>query len=120
MKTQRLLVTASVLNSLFCAAYPACAQTWTQTSAPITNWGCIAASATGRTLVAGVGGSFGPFVGASGPIYTSTNAGTTWTLTGAPLERWFSVACSADGTVLAAVAHGGGIHVSTNSGGTWV
>jgi len=95
------------------------AQTWTQTSAPVTNWGCIAASANGNTLIAGVGGRFGPLLGLPGPIYISTNAGATWALTSAPIQRWFAVASSSDGATLAAAAYAGTIHLSTNGGKAW-
>jgi len=48
-------------------------------------------------------------------------AGTQWTQSSAPSEYWYSIASSADGTQLAAAVHyGGGIYISTNSGGTWV
>ena len=44
---------------------------------------------------------------------------TNWTQTSAPNKYWESIACSADGTKLAALASGGGIYTSTNSGVTW-
>src|SRR5262249_14983879 len=46
------------------------AQSWTQTSAPITNWSCVALSADGTKVVAGVIGSY--YV--AGPIFVSTNS----------------------------------------------
>src|SRR5438445_13624420 len=58
----------------------AVAQTWTQTSAPSTNWIAVASSADGRKLVAAES-SFPDYVGL---IYTSTNSGTDWQPTGEP------------------------------------
>ncbi len=43
----------------------------------------------------------------------------TWTQTSAPSNSWSSIASSADGTRLVAVADGGGIYTSADSGATW-
>jgi len=97
-------------------AGPGLAQTWTQTSAPLTNrWTCIASSADGSRLVAAADSTL---EGNLGPIYLSTNSGSTWTQTTAPLATWVSVASSADGTKLAALNYGG-VYVSSDSGVTW-
>lgn len=99
--------------SLFASTAPLFAQTWTQTSAPMTNWAGIAMSDDGTKLVAVVGN----YSGASGPIYTSTNSGATWTSNNAPTKNWVAVCSSADGTKLAANESSGSTW--TNSGTTW-
>jgi hypothetical protein len=89
------------------------AQTWTPTSAPITNWSCVASSADGSKLVAAVTNGF---------IYTSTNWGKIWTQSAAPSNSWTRLASSADGNQLFAAANifgSGLIYRSTNSGATW-
>lgn len=96
------------------------AQAWTLTSAPITNWSCVASSADGSKLVAAASPGF---------IYTSMNSGRSWTQSTAPSNAWIRVASSADGTQLFAaapmldvstLAYGDGlIYRSSNSGGTW-
>jgi photosystem II stability/assembly factor-like uncharacterized protein len=45
---------------------------------------------------------------------------TNWIQTSAPSEGWYSIASSSDGTKLAAVASGGGIWTSTDTGATWI
>ncbi|MGA2656455.1 MAG: hypothetical protein ABSH34_02945 [Verrucomicrobiota bacterium] len=74
-------------------------------------WRCVASSADGTRLVAGVYG---------GQVYTSKDSGATWTAqtTGAN-RNWWSVASSADGTKLVAVENPGLIYTSTDSGATW-
>jgi len=104
----------------------ASAQTWTQTSAPSTNWIAIASSADGKTLVAAV---------QDGEIYASTNSGVTWqkgtnspNFHGALVTIWSSVAASADGVKLTATSDwystgapgDGAIFTSTNSGAGWI
>ncbi len=110
---------AAAAGSLLRVATSAFGQTWTQTSAPITNWSSIACSADGRKLVAVIKG---------GPIYTSTDGGVTWMATSAPITNWTAVACSADGIKIVAAAavydgsqyaSGGPIYVSGNSGASW-
>jgi hypothetical protein len=94
-------------------------QVWTETSAPLTNWGALASSADGRRLIAAVKG---------GPIYISHDSGFTWNLTSAPITNWSAVAASADGVrIVASVAvfdggqyqSGGPIYVSADAGSTW-
>lgn len=89
-------------------------QSWTLTSAPVTNWTSIACSADGSKVVAA----------SSGLIYTSTNAGKTWTTTTAPSGPWVSVASSADGVTLLAAENDHfenvAIYTSTNSGTEWI
>jgi len=110
------------------------AQSWTLTSAPLTNWTCLASSADGMRLVA-AGWGPGGIEADPGPIYTSTNGGNSWTgvapIFGAsgwwePLMNWRSVASSADGTTLFAVGEAPGddgfsvpVFLSTNAGATW-
>lgn len=100
----------------------ASAQTWTQTSAPNTNWQFVAASADGTKLVA-LNNLYG--------IYASTNSGSTWQkATNGPVltaaTQWSSLAGSADGSKWVATAYyspaapgNGGIYLSTNSGIGW-
>lgn len=114
MRARHLFVGLLPLGSLCALVHAAFAQTWTQTSAPITNWQAVASSANGTKLVAAAGDrSF------SGPIYTSTNSGATWTQTSAPITNWSSVASSSDGNRLAAVVSEGPLYTSTDSGATW-
>jgi hypothetical protein len=103
-----------------CFITRASSQTWTQTSAPLTNWTCVASSADGSRVVAGVN---------DGGIYTSQDSGATWMQTSAPITNWSSIACSADGTKLTAAAAvfsnnryegDGAIYVSPNSGTNWI
>jgi hypothetical protein len=120
MKNFKNLLVAS--TALLTANF-AFAQTWTQTSAPVTNWTAVASSADGTKLVA--------VANASG-IWVSTNSGATWTQTSAPQSGWFRVASSADGARLAAVgepspivgppplSYTGSFYASTNSGATWM
>jgi len=93
---------------------PALGQNWVLTSAPSTNWSCVASSADGNKLVAAVNG---------GLIYTSTNSGVAWMPTTAPSNAWASVACSADGSkVIAAASYDygdGEIYRSADSGSSW-
>jgi hypothetical protein len=100
------------------------AQSWTQTSAPITNWTSMACSGDGNKLIAAANGGVGPgpyYIIAPGSIYISTNSGVTWTqATNAPTADWTSVASSADGNRLTAAASGGGIWRSVDSGFTWL
>jgi len=82
--------------------------TWTP-RASSQNWRCVASSADGTKLVAGIDG---------GQIYTSTDSGVTWTARDSS-RPWYAVASSADGTKLAAGVNNGQIYTSTDSGGTW-
>lgn len=75
------------------------------------NWNSVASSADGTKLVA---------VENNGYIYTSTDSGQTWTARMSDTPRmWNSVASSADGTKLVA-SDWQGIHVSTDSGLSWL
>jgi hypothetical protein len=105
-----LLLAVAVSVSIFTFVRSAFTQTWTQTSAPMTNWSAVASSADGARLLAAVSG---------GRIYTSTNSGARWTATSAPSTNWSAVASSADGSKLVAVVNGGGIHISPDAGVTW-
>lgn len=89
-----------------------CAQTWLQTSAPITNWSSIAGSADGARMAAAI---------SKGPIYLSIDSGLSWVASSAPIADWCSIASSADGRTLAALANGTGwVYTSTNFGQTWL
>src|ERR1039457_2413130 len=121
MKSIKNLLMVSVGCCCLGIILPASAQTWTQTSAPGTNWTAIASSADGSTLVA-----LNHDV-----IYVSTNSGITWqSATNAPIlssALWESVSSSANGSKLVAAAWwvtygppgNGGIFISTNSGIGW-
>jgi hypothetical protein len=72
---------------------------WQLTSAPSNNWGYVASSADGSTLLA-----VSLWTYEFSPIYISTNAGATWTSNNSPTLAWGGVASSADGGVLVAAA----------------
>jgi hypothetical protein len=85
--------------------------TWHSNNAPVLSWDALTSSADGTRLAAAA--TAYPSV-----IYTSTDGGTTWnptTLSG----HWYSLAGSADGALLAAVAGGNAVFVSTNFGVSW-
>ena len=102
---------------------------WNVTGAPSNYWSCVASSADGTKLAAGImieldsQGNPTP-----GQIYVSTNAGVTWSLTSSPtngsdsfIQGWVSIACSADGCKLvAAAAPFGSLYTSSDSGSTWI
>jgi hypothetical protein len=96
-------------------------QTWTLTSAPLTNWSTLACSADGTRIIATVSGLSEFSVSLPGPIYVSTNSGTNWSLTPAPTTVWASAASSADGSILSAGSLEFGLPVfsSTNFGANW-
>jgi hypothetical protein len=104
---QSILAAACV--GLLLSANHASAQTWTLTSAPITNWSSVASSADGSKLVAAVDG---------GLVYTSTNSGSTWAATAAPATNWTRVTSSADGTKLVAMSPSA-LYASSDSGINW-
>ena len=85
--------------------------TWNRSGAISGNWQCLASSADGSRLVAGIYG---------GSLYTSVDYGTTWN-PNSPLSsaNWRAVASSADGTRLLAGVYSGSLYLSTNSGSTW-
>ena len=115
--SSRKLLLAAVVLMQYCLSH---AQVWTATSAPVTNWSCIASSADGTKLAAGVCGQYGN--PPPGSIYVSTNSGMTWVQTASPVTNWSSIACSADGTTLFAASVNfpvDPLHISTNSGITW-
>jgi hypothetical protein len=116
VKVMRILLMAT---GLFAAAEIAPAQTWVQTSAPVTNWALIASSADGKRLAATANGS---------GIWISLNSGSSWVQTSAPPLPWTVVACSADEKNLVAVAQPvqsplfsspGPLYTSTNWGIAW-
>lgn len=73
-------------------------------------WSCVASSASGSRLIAGV---------ANGQLYTSTDAGVTWTARETS-RNWSAVASSSDGTKLVATVKFGRILTSSDSGATWI
>ena len=116
MKNFRNLLVA--LTALLTANF-ALAQTWTLTSAPITNWTAIASSADGTKLVAVASGGSWVLMD-SGGIWVSTNSGGTWTQTSAPGAGWVLVTSSADGNKLVAFGTLRSFYTSTNAGATWI
>jgi hypothetical protein len=121
MKDFRILASVAVVLMTETIVF---AQTWTQTSAPITNWTAVASSADGRILAATAdGGVFlngGMYSTLPGPVYISTNSGGTWfESTNAPNAVWCSVVFSADGSKLTAAVAGGGIYQSPDAGLSW-
>jgi hypothetical protein len=85
--------------------------TWNTNSAFSKNWTSIACSADGNRVVAATQ--------SRDNIYASTDSGMNWTPTSAPSTAWNSICSSSDGKILAAAEYNG-IHISTNSGSTWV
>src|SRR5437868_14167628 len=106
MKMRTIFLSAAATVGGFVVISTAFAQTWTQTSAPITNWTAVASSADGSKLVAVTGYFIGIGGVPPGPIYTSHDSGVTWKATSAPSTNWSAVASSADGTKLIAAANG--------------
>ncbi len=75
-------------------------------------WYCVACSASGTKVVAGIFG---------GQIATNTLGGA-WGAPGSPLPstgNWTSVASSASGNTLVAADSGTGIYISSNGGASW-
>jgi len=70
---------------------------------------CVASSADGTKLVAGVMGSH---------IARSVDSGSSWTAVGSAAE-WQAIASSADGSKLVAVPRGGRISLSSDTGTNW-
>ena len=85
---------------------------WSKANATSNAWQCVASSADGTKLVAGISG---------GTIYRSTDSGTNWQATTAPVADWNCIACSSDGSKLAAGQTGSNavIYLSTNGGLNW-
>ena len=80
-------------------------------NAPNQVWASVASSADGRQLVAVAGGC----CGATGPVYSSTNAGVHWVSNNVPIAGWTAVASSADGNTLVAGNSSGAIYVSRST-----
>jgi hypothetical protein len=94
---------------------------WIPTSAPASDWWCVASSADGVRLVAAMGDDPNSN-GGPGFIYVSPDSGTTWIHTSAPSNYWASVASSGDGSRLIAVGGIGGftqVYFSTDFGTSW-
>ena len=107
-----------LITSVLCSRNSSFAQTWTQSSAPETNWIAVTSSADGTKLAAAA---------SYGGIWVSTNSGDTWIQTSAPNAWWVSLASSADGSQLMAgeahnptVERNGFLYISTDSGNTWI
>lgn len=77
------------------------------------DWRCSAQSADGNRVFFAADG--GPIAG----IKFYPNGSHEYLTTDAPNASWFGITMSADGTKVAAVAYGGGIYTSTNSGIHW-
>lgn len=112
------LVPLLAIGILFSVGQPLVAQSWVQTSAPVTNWSSVVCSADGVKLAA---------VTIGGALFTSTNSGAIWSQsTNAPttntVQQAFGaprIASSADGSQLLAANYGGEIYRSLDSGLTW-
>jgi photosystem II stability/assembly factor-like uncharacterized protein len=97
------------------------------TQAPVELWSCIASSADGCELIAGVA-----YASAPSPVYLSTNSGANWIPANLPTNvNWSAVACSADGTTFMAAnlptiefvppyVISGAVYMSLDRGTTWV
>lgn len=112
------------------AASSAPAQTWTRTSAPVTNWSAIAISADGTRLVAATPGFSNwpahPPTVASGVIVISDDSGATWQQRVLQHQGYYPIEMSADGTKVFAAAHSIGdiaedlpVWLSRDAGATW-
>ena len=88
-------------------------QTWTQSSAPMTNWSSVACSADGKTVLAAGGNDWNV-----GPLFISRDSGATWTEVSTWDYEWDSVAMSSDGQLMIAKS-GFSAYVSTNAGVVW-
>lgn len=99
------------------------AQTWTQTSAPATNWTAVVSSADGTKLAAAVYVPNNPLLPPANSIFISTNSGITWTPSGVDLGGlgwdWNYLASSMDGSQLLAAPFLGLLCISTDAGTTW-
>jgi hypothetical protein len=118
MRTKDLLARLLLSFVVVGSGLGAKGQSWTLTSAPVSNWVSVASSADGHQMIAAAGGL--PFSGMSGSIFISTNFGNTWSPTAAPLKTWAAVASSANGQELIATDSEGPIYISTNAGAIWV
>src|ERR1039458_2918004 len=121
-----LLLFVSVWCGLLAIALSTPAQTWTQTSAPSTNWVSVASSADGTKLVAANYTLFTPGAISATPIYVSTNSGATWLQAAVFDDAYFFdpfdfywVASSADGTKFIAASSNGPFYITTNWETIW-
>lgn len=105
-----LLAALSVTTAFgpLCCPPKGLAQAWVQTSAPSTNWSCVACSADCSRIVAGV---------SNGLIYASADSGLSWTQSPAPVNAWRDLASSWDATWIFAACHG--LYFSSNSAASW-
>lgn len=96
---------------------------WSQLSAPSTNWSYLASSADGSTLAALANAGQGLGGQARCWVFLSTDAGQSWTQSSLDLPIWNSFAISADGQrflVAPTLTYSGWpFYRSTNSGLTW-
>lgn len=91
------------------------AQWTTATPATTGNFGSIAMSSNGETLILGSD----TIVGNTSNVYLSTDGGSTWSPVSALPSGVWSVASSSDGSHLAVAAYNGYIWTSTDGGKTW-
>ena len=107
------LALATIVGGIFTSTNGG--SSWTGTTAPVTNWSCVAGSADGRRLTAADA--------LGGTVYVSNDYGANWFPTASPSNAWYAVASSADGKILTAVAGGqfyaGAVLTSTNAGYSW-
>ena len=109
-----LLTTGLIILLLLASNKNGHAQVWSSNDIPgVSSVSCIALSADGTKMFAGVN--------STNTIFISTNSGVTWSSTGATLHGgyWAGIAASADGSRLIAAADAGGVYTSTDGGANW-
>jgi len=94
-------------------------QTWTQSSAPSTNWKSICMSSNGQYQTACVIGDDN----IANVLYTSSNYGQTWTsnisVQTVGKKAWYTICMSANGQYQSAGLYNWGIYISSDYGETW-
>ena len=85
---------------------------WTVANASGGTWNCLAASADGAVMYAGMKGGSG--------IFASPDFGHTWSATVSTATGLYGLACSSDGNKVFGFPLAGNIQYSTNAGLTWV
>jgi hypothetical protein len=91
--------------------YSTFSSSWSQLAVQNAAWSCIAASATGQNLVAGI---------TSGSIWYSQNYGQSWLQSNAPSSAWSAIALSGSGQYGVASIVSGTIYYTANFGQTWI
>jgi hypothetical protein len=84
---------------------------WSASPAAAGTWNCLAASADGAVMYAGLKSATG--------IYASTDYGRTWNATAATATGLYGLACSSDGVKIYAFPFNNFIQYSSNLGASW-